>query len=80
MITDGKSTCLKKTGKRYYKKNSFDRKVVNCYKPQVAQCKKIEDTDYHLYDWKAFLYLFQRFVNEFTETNNNGSFFASLDK
>src|SRR5215217_2034690 len=68
MITDGKPTCLK-IGKRYYK-NSFglDRKVVNRCINLAAQCKKLKipittfmiATDPYL----------QRFVQEFTETNN----------
>jgi Ca-activated chloride channel homolog len=78
MITDGKPTCLK-LGRRYYK-NSFglDRKVVNRCMNLAAQCKKIKipittfmiATDPYL----------QRFVQEFTETNNGKAFFASLDK
>lgn len=78
MITDGKPTCLK-VGKRYYK-NSFglDRKVVNRCMNLAAQCKKLKipittfmiATDPYL----------QRFVQEFTETNNGKAFFASLDK
>ena len=78
MITDGKPTCLK-IGKRYYK-NSFglDRKVTNRCLNLAAQCKKLKipittfmiATDPYL----------QRFVQEFTETNNGKAFFASLDK
>jgi uncharacterized protein with von Willebrand factor type A (vWA) domain len=78
MITDGKPTCLK-VGKRYYK-NSFglDRKITNRCLNLAAQCKKIKipittfmiATDPYL----------QRFVHEFTETNNGKAFFASLDK
>ena len=78
MITDGKPTCLK-IGKRYYK-NSFglDRKITSRCLNLAAQCKKIKipittfmiATDPYL----------QRFVNEFTETNNGKAFFASLDK
>src|SRR5574338_1629487 len=78
MITDGKPTCLK-IGKRYYK-NSFglDRKVVSRCMNLAAQCKKLKipittfmiATDPYL----------QRFVQEFTETNNGKAFFASLDK
>ncbi|MCR6719016.1 MAG: VWA domain-containing protein [Chitinophagaceae bacterium] len=78
MITDGKPTCLK-IGKRYYK-NSFglDRKVVNRCMNLAAQCKKLRipittfmiATDPYL----------QRFVQEFTETNQGKAFFASLDK
>ena len=78
MITDGKPTCLK-VGKRYYK-NSFglDRKITNRCLNLAAQCKKLKipittfmiATDPYL----------QRFVQEFTETNNGKAFFASLDK
>lgn len=78
MITDGKPTCLK-IGRRYYK-NSFglDRKVTSRCLNLAAQCKKIKipittfmiATDPYL----------QRFVQEFTETNNGKAFFASLDK
>jgi Ca-activated chloride channel homolog len=78
MITDGKPTCLK-VGKRYYK-NSFglDRKITNRCINLAAQCKKLKipittfmiATDPYL----------QRFVQEFTETNNGKAFFASLDK
>jgi Ca-activated chloride channel homolog len=78
MITDGKPTCLK-IGKRYYK-NSFglDRKVTTRCINLAAQCKKLKipittfmiATDPYL----------QRFVQEFTETNNGKAYFASLDK
>jgi uncharacterized protein with von Willebrand factor type A (vWA) domain len=78
MITDGKPTCLK-IGKRYYK-NSFglDRKITNRCLNLAAQCKKLKipittfmiATDPYL----------QRFVQEFTETNNGKAFFASLDR
>ena len=78
MITDGKPTCLKQ-GKQYYK-NSFglDRKIVSRCMNLAAQCKKLKipittfmvATDPYL----------QRFVTEFTETNNGKAFFASLDK
>lgn len=78
MITDGKPTCLK-IGKRYYK-NSFglDRKVTSRCVNLAAQCKKLKipittfmiATDPYL----------QRFVQEFTETNNGKAYFASLDK
>lgn len=78
MITDGKPTCLK-IGKRYYK-NSFglDRKVTSRCMNLAAQCKKLKipittfmiATDPYL----------QKFVQEFTETNNGKAFFASLDK
>lgn len=78
MITDGKPTCLK-VGKRYYK-NSFglDRKITTRCLNLAAQCKKLKipittfmiATDPYL----------QRFVQEFTETNNGKAFFAALDK
>jgi uncharacterized protein with von Willebrand factor type A (vWA) domain len=78
MITDGKPTCLK-IGRRYYK-NSFglDRKVTSRCLNLAAQCKKIKipittfmiATDPYL----------QRFVQEFTETNNGKAYFASLDR
>jgi uncharacterized protein with von Willebrand factor type A (vWA) domain len=78
MITDGKPTCLK-IGKRYYK-NSFglDRKVTSRCINLAAQCKKLKipittfmiATDPYL----------QRFVQEFTETNNGKAYFASLDR
>lgn len=77
MITDGKPTCLK-IGKRYYK-NSFgvDRRILSRCMNLAAQCKKLKipittfmiATDPYL----------QRFVAEFTETNNGKAFFASLD-
>jgi uncharacterized protein with von Willebrand factor type A (vWA) domain len=78
MITDGKPTCLK-IGKRYYK-NSFglDRKVTSRCLNLAAQCKKLKipittfmiATDPYL----------QRFVQEFTDTNNGKAYFASLDR
>ncbi|TDH29103.1 VWA domain-containing protein [Segetibacter sp. 3557_3] len=78
MITDGKPTCLK-IGKKYYK-NSFglDRKVVNRCINLAAQCKKLKIT-ITTFMIASDPYL-QRFVQEFTETNNGKAFFASLDK
>lgn len=77
MITDGKPTCLK-IGGRYYK-NSFglDRKVVNRCLNLAAQCKKlhIPITTFMI---ASDPYL-QKFVTEFTETNNGKAFFSSLD-
>ena len=77
MITDGKPTCLKIGGKYY--KNSFglDRKVVSRCINLAAQCKKLKipittfmiATDPYL----------QKFVQEFTETNNGKAYFAGLD-
>lgn len=78
MITDGKPTCLKE-GKNYYK-NSFgiDRKILNRCLNLATQCKKskIPITTFMI---ASDPYL-QRFVQEFTETNNGKAFFASLDK
>ncbi len=78
MITDGKPTCLK-IGKRYYK-NSWgaDRKILNRCMSLATQCKKLKIpiTTFMIASdpW------LQRFVQEFTETNNGKAFFASLDK
>jgi uncharacterized protein with von Willebrand factor type A (vWA) domain len=78
MITDGKPTCLK-VGRKYYK-NSFglDRKITNRCLNLAAQCKKLKLTI------TTFMiaedpYL-QKFVTEFTETNQGKAFFATLDK
>ncbi len=77
MITDGKPTCLKENG-RYYK-NSFglDRKIVNRTLDLAAQCRrlKIPITTFMI---ARDPYL-QRFVKEFTETNNGRAFYSSLD-
>ena len=77
MITDGKPTCLKQ-GKRYYK-NSFglDRKITSRCLNLAAQCKKVK-IPITTFMIASDPYL-QRFVNEFTETNNGKAFFASLD-
>ena len=78
MITDGKPTCLK-IGKQYYK-NSFgvDRKILTRCMALATQCKKakIPITTFMI---ASDPYL-QKFVAEFTETNNGKAFFASLDK
>lgn len=78
MITDGKPTCLK-IGKRYYK-NSFgvDRRILNRCLNLATQCKKLKIaiTTFMI---ASDPYL-QKFVNEFTETNNGKAFFASLDR
>jgi uncharacterized protein with von Willebrand factor type A (vWA) domain len=78
MITDGKPTCLK-IGKRYYK-NSFgvDRRILNRCLNLATQCKKIKIaiTTFMI---ASDPYL-QRFVTEFTESNNGKAFFASLDR
>ena len=78
MITDGKPTCLK-IGKKYYK-NSFglDRKITTRCLNLAAQCKKLK-IPITTFMIASDPYL-QRFVNEFTETNNGKAFFASLDK
>lgn len=78
MITDGKPTCLK-IGKRYYK-NSFglDRRITTRCLNLAAQCKKLK-IPITTFMIASDPYL-QRFVNEFTETNNGKAFFASLDK
>ncbi|HEY4147537.1 MAG TPA: VWA domain-containing protein [Chitinophagaceae bacterium] len=77
MITDGKPTCLK-VGKRYYK-NSFglDRKITTRCLNLAAQCKKLK-IPITTFMIASDPYL-QRFVNEFTETNNGKAFFAALD-
>lgn len=77
MITDGKPTCLK-VGKKYYK-NSFglDRKITGRCLNLAAQCKKLK-IPITTFMIASDPYL-QRFVNEFTETNNGKAFFASLD-
>ncbi|CAN5197423.1 VWA domain-containing protein [soil metagenome] len=78
MITDGKPTCLKIGGKYY--KNSFgvDRKILNRCMNLAAQCKKLK-IPITTFMIASDPYL-QRFVTEFTETNNGKAFFASLDK
>jgi Ca-activated chloride channel homolog len=78
MITDGKPTCLK-IGGRYYK-NSFgvDRRILNRCMNLAAQCKKIK-IPITTFMIASDPYL-QRFVTEFTETNNGKAFFASLDR
>jgi Ca-activated chloride channel family protein len=78
MITDGKPTCLK-VGKRYYK-NSFgvDRRILNRCLNLATQCKKLKIT-ITTFMIASDPYL-QRFVTEFTESNNGKAFFASLDK
>ena len=78
MITDGKPTCLKIGGKYY--KNSFgiDRKILVRCLNLAAQCKKLK-IPIATFMIASDPYL-QRFVTEFTETNNGKAFFASLDK
>jgi Ca-activated chloride channel homolog len=78
MITDGKPTCLKVGGKYY--KNSFglDRKITNRCLNLAAQCKKLKllITTFMIAE-DPYL---QKFVTEFTETNQGKAFFATLDK
>lgn len=76
MITDGKPTCLKE-GLKYYK-NSFglDRKIINRTLDQAAKCRKLGITV------TTFMiardpYL-QKFVRDFTKTNNGRAFYSSL--
>lgn len=76
MITDGKPTCLKE-GIQYYT-NSFglDRKIVNKTLNMAAACRKLGITI------TTFMvardpYL-QRFVRDFTQTNNGRAFYTSL--
>ena len=78
MITDGKPTCLK-VGNRYYK-NSFgvDRKILNRCMSLATQCKKVK-IPITTFMIASDPYL-QKFVQEFTETNNGKAFFAALDK
>ncbi|HMO63587.1 MAG TPA: VWA domain-containing protein [Ferruginibacter sp.] len=78
MITDGKPTCLKQ-GRRYYKNSfGFDRKILNRCMSLATQCKKLK-IPITTFMIASDPYL-QRFVTEFTETNNGKAFFASLDK
>lgn len=76
MITDGKPTCLKE-GVKYYK-NSFglDRKIVNKTLDCAAKCRRlgIPITTFMI---ARDPYL-QRFVREFTKTNNGRAFYSSL--
>ncbi len=78
MITDGKPTCLKE-GNRYYK-NSFgiDRKIMSRCLDLATQCKKLK-IPITTFMIASDPYL-QKFVQEFTETNQGKAFFASLDQ
>ncbi|WP_143306143.1 vWA domain-containing protein [Chitinophaga vietnamensis] len=78
MITDGKPTCLKQ-GKQYYK-NSFglDRKILNRTLNLAAQCKKLKiPITTFMVATDPWL---QKFVQEFTETNNGKAFFSGTDR
>lgn len=77
MITDGKPTCLKIGGKYYKNSYGLDRKVINRCLNLAAQCKKLK-IPITTFMIASDPYL-QKFVTEFTETNNGKAFFASLD-
>lgn len=76
MVTDGKPTCMKEGG-RYYK-NSFglDRKIINKTLTLAKSCRRLKMpiTTFML---ARDPYL-QRFVKEFTQTNNGRAFYTSL--
>lgn len=78
MITDGKPTCLK-IGARYYKNSwGLDRKIINRTLTLAAQCRKLKipvttfmiATDPYL----------QKFVQDFTKTNQGKAYFSGLDQ
>jgi Ca-activated chloride channel family protein len=77
MITDGKPTCLKE-GIKYYK-NSFglDRKIINRTLNLAGQCRRIgiKVTTFMV---ASDPYL-QKFVQDFTKTNNGKAFYTSLE-
>jgi len=76
MITDGKPTCLKE-GLKYYKKSfGLDRKIVNKTLDQAAKCRKL-NISITTFMIAKDPYL-QRFVREFTKTNNGRAFYSSL--
>jgi Ca-activated chloride channel homolog len=77
MITDGKPTCLKE-GKKYYQ-NSFglDRKIINKTLNMAAQARRL-NIPITTFMIASDPYL-QRFVREFTQTNNGRAFYSSLD-
>ncbi|MEP6676978.1 MAG: VWA domain-containing protein [Ferruginibacter sp.] len=78
MITDGKPTCLK-VGSKYYKNSwGVDRKILTRCMNLATQCKKLK-IPITTFMIASDPYL-QKFVEEFTETNNGKAFFASLDK
>ncbi len=77
MITDGKPTCLKEPGGYY--KNSFglDRKIVNKTLNLAAQCRRLNiPITTFMIAQDAYL---QRFVQEFTQTNNGRAFYSTLE-
>lgn len=77
MITDGKPTCLKEPGGYY--KNSFglDRKIVNRTLNLAAAARQAQ-VSITTFMIAKDPYL-QRFVREFTQTNNGRAFYSSLD-
>jgi Ca-activated chloride channel homolog len=78
MITDGKPTCLKIGGKYYKNAFGLDRKITSRCLNLAAQCKKLK-IPITTFMIASDPYL-QRFVQEFTETNNGKAFFATLDR
>ena len=77
MITDGKPTCIKE-GLRYYK-NSFglDNKIINKTLNLAGQCRRlgIHITTFMI---ASDPYL-QRFVQQFTQTNNGSAYYTQLE-
>ncbi|MEZ5014560.1 MAG: VWA domain-containing protein [Chitinophagales bacterium] len=76
MITDGKPTCIMRNGKYY--KNSFglDRLIVNKTLQLAAQCRRLHiPITTFMIAQDPYL---QRFVKEFTETNQGKAFYTSL--
>lgn len=77
MITDGKPTCMKIGGKYYKNSYGIDRRILNRCLNLAAQCKKLK-IPITTFMIASDPYL-QKFVQEFTETNQGKAFFASLD-
>ena len=77
MITDGKPTCMKEAGTYY--KNSFglDRRIVNKTLQLAAHCRKL-NIPITTFMIARDPYL-QRFVRDFTQTNNGRAFYSTLD-
>jgi uncharacterized protein with von Willebrand factor type A (vWA) domain len=78
MITDGKPTCLKIAGKYYKNAFGLDRKITSRCLNLAAQCRKLK-IPITTFMIASDPYL-QRFVNEFTETNQGRAFYATLDR
>jgi uncharacterized protein with von Willebrand factor type A (vWA) domain len=76
MITDGKPTCMKEAGGYY--KNSFglDRRIVNKTLQLAAQCRRL-NIPITTFMIAKDPYL-QRFVRDFTQTNNGRAFYSTL--